>query len=361
MNCMPDSLFSGPFDFAGARKSAYSEYYYFNRSFNPYAQQVRNVCDEWYALYPKQNKNKKMVKDFKSDDDAVHFGAFFELLIYTVLCKLGYEIEIEPKVDIKGKCPDFLANSCSMPSFFVEAAAACGVCTEERKYDNSLNKLANCIQDNLRSSRIFMNARIIKHKMYDQEIKDTITTASNIVCDMINNMSGMRYLYPSPDGNYSVEFINSRNDKMPQRVTFLSGHWVEDPGSIINRLDAKCRQTKHCLLPVIIAINPVGKRAPKSIANILYGDSENGFWYQHKNKTEHVAAVLACFRLSNKVPWEFQSILFLNPWTKSPLESSCKLLDFPKYSNVDGECVFEKGISLVDVLCFHGATNSDNE
>lgn len=89
-----------------------SLYAYINRSARLRAEEARMLCERWFAQYAKSaspDELNRFVGDFRSKYDKQHYAAWFELLIYQILVRLGCSVKIHPDLPDSGKHPDFVA------------------------------------------------------------------------------------------------------------------------------------------------------------------------------------------------------------------------------------------------------------
>ncbi|MDI3312950.1 MAG: hypothetical protein QJR12_01285 [Mycobacterium sp.] len=78
---------------------------FYNRVDEPKWARVRDELEEWYSHYP--DHGGRLRKDFRSRDQDQHFGAWWELYMYTFYRLLEYEVTPHPTLP-NGKKPDFL-------------------------------------------------------------------------------------------------------------------------------------------------------------------------------------------------------------------------------------------------------------
>ena len=78
-------------------------YDYYNTSARTDITIIRNTLEGWFLNYPEHEK-KELKSRFKKDFDS----AFYELFLYELFSKLGYEITIHPDLPSSPKRPDFL-------------------------------------------------------------------------------------------------------------------------------------------------------------------------------------------------------------------------------------------------------------
>ncbi len=83
---------------------------------------VRDELETWYSAFPAEHK-AGLVGRLRKTDERQHLPAWWELYVFTLFDRLGYDIEVEPKLPGSGSStrPDFLVCKGSS-SMYVEAA-----------------------------------------------------------------------------------------------------------------------------------------------------------------------------------------------------------------------------------------------
>ena len=93
-----------------------SFYEFLNRFADPRAEQARELCDQWFEDYARdmsEDDLNRFVADFCNRDSRQHYAAWFELLTHQTLVRLGFDVTVEPKLELFGRelKPDFAAIS----------------------------------------------------------------------------------------------------------------------------------------------------------------------------------------------------------------------------------------------------------
>ena len=102
-------------------KQSESFYSYLDRSARAEADQIRNIIEEWVALYP-TTEHPNFVNKLRSTDDKIFLPAFFELYLYALMKKINVEsIEVEPSVEGISTRPDFYTHFPADENIYVEA------------------------------------------------------------------------------------------------------------------------------------------------------------------------------------------------------------------------------------------------
>lgn len=102
------------FDFADRTDSspAYDtedSFHFLNRVAGTPWRRVRELIDSWFADYPTDAK-QDLRSRFREADAPQHYGAWWELYVYTLHRRLGYEVAIHPTLPGTSRQPDFLVS-----------------------------------------------------------------------------------------------------------------------------------------------------------------------------------------------------------------------------------------------------------
>jgi hypothetical protein len=97
-----------------------SSYHFLNRVARPEWQRVRDLVEEWYAVYP-QAAQADIRGRLQNDDYAQHIGAWWELYIFNLFRRLGYGVSVHPVLANTPRQPDFVVTQ-GAESMYVECA-----------------------------------------------------------------------------------------------------------------------------------------------------------------------------------------------------------------------------------------------
>ena len=114
----------GDFTRTDPSPSAYreSEYDFLNRSCWNVSIRARELCTAWFDTYP-TNEQPDLGARFTDNDPGQHLGAYFELVLYELLRRLGFTVTVHPSVPGINARPDFLAES-GRHRFYLEATVS---------------------------------------------------------------------------------------------------------------------------------------------------------------------------------------------------------------------------------------------
>lgn len=110
-------------------------YEYYNISARTDISKVRDILEKWFYNYPEEEK-KELKSRFKKDFDS----SFFELFLYELFCKLGYNIIIHPDLPSSPKKPDFLISKNDL-EIYIEAKIVKSKTMEQEAFERKRNEL----------------------------------------------------------------------------------------------------------------------------------------------------------------------------------------------------------------------------
>lgn len=96
-----------------------SSYIFLNRVAGPFWQRVRDFADEAFSHYPQEAATDLQAR-FRDSSWSSHIGAWWELYLFTLFRRLGYEVEVHPDLPTVTTHPDFRCRN-GASSFLVEA------------------------------------------------------------------------------------------------------------------------------------------------------------------------------------------------------------------------------------------------
>lgn len=117
-----------------AAKHNENTYDYYNISARTDIAKVRDTLENWFYSYPKDEK-KELKSRFKKDFDS----AFYELFLYQLFCKLGYNIIIHPDLPSSPRKPDFLISKGNL-EIYVEAKVVKNKTKEQEAFERKINE-----------------------------------------------------------------------------------------------------------------------------------------------------------------------------------------------------------------------------
>lgn len=114
-------------------------YEYYNRSARKEISNIRETLNEWFRNYPNDEKFELKSSFKKKFDDC-----FYELFLYQLFTKLGFEIQIHPDLPNTSKKPDFLLKKEG-----VELYAEAKIVKNKSHQQEALDRKINEFYDNI--------------------------------------------------------------------------------------------------------------------------------------------------------------------------------------------------------------------
>lgn len=131
--------------FEGRKLHAEPSYDYLDRSARAEARAIREVYEDWCRRYPDKDK-PDLLGRFTSPIDAQHVSAAYELYLFELFSRLGYEVTVHPETSSdKASRPDFLLTSGEGEHIYVEAVQSIEISDEERAAQARLNVVFDTI------------------------------------------------------------------------------------------------------------------------------------------------------------------------------------------------------------------------
>lgn len=125
------------------------EYTFIDRSFRHEITRVRNILEDLFSSYPREAAGE-LASRVQSKNDGLFNSAIFELLIFSMLTKLGYRLVPHPVLNNgSSKRPDFLVVAQSGAEFYLEAVLA----SEEDGTLVGRNRMIETTLDAIRKAR----------------------------------------------------------------------------------------------------------------------------------------------------------------------------------------------------------------
>lgn len=131
-------------------KHAWSTIDFLTKCSHPRAIRAREILDSMYSRWPDANKPGKFNALLKDDR---HNGSFFEMYLFDVFTKLGFEVEVEPKH--RDGTPDFRLNE----NIYVEAFTVQG--DIRRKDERNYGKVMDWLDEMVLLTPYRFNAEVI--------------------------------------------------------------------------------------------------------------------------------------------------------------------------------------------------------
>lgn len=128
-----------------SRLYAEPQYDYLDRSGRSEAGVIRSTIEEWFGHYPDAARADLGAR-FQSSNDIQHTSAAFELYLYELFRRFGYQIQLHPQsTSGKSTRPDFLLNLDSEHRAYVEAVQSNDASDDDQAAQARLNVVYDAI------------------------------------------------------------------------------------------------------------------------------------------------------------------------------------------------------------------------
>jgi hypothetical protein len=245
---------------------------------------VRDLIEIWVQEYPVANRQK--IKGELRDDDKFH-DAFFELFSYAILRKVGYEVEVEPKLR-NGLTPDFGIYSPDGVLSYVEVTVSTG----RADLEAGLEKLRHTVRDTINqidSPRYFIGLRFMNVGPKALKRKIIINYVTKCLRKLEQQSSGSQ-VSTFFEGQFSQSqfchdgwairlWFTSRNkppdDSKSARSLGIETVWVGSnatPKQLMDKVKKKANKYKGVGVPFVVGVNAMSNLAnQESVKEALYG------------------------------------------------------------------------------------------
>ena len=368
--------------YTGYSRRSETHFNFLNRSALPDFSATRDTVEAMFADFPEPGKADLRAR-FRSDDEA-HSGAFFELFLYTVLRKMGYDPDLHPSSGTSSnRRVDFQVETTGK-NIFVEARTLTSS-RETSLHERLLAPVLDAIDD-LDSPDFFLHIDTqgdLKKAIAVAPIKRHLRTwLGSLDYDKIKaetaGENGHRNCPVTKwvQGGCAIEFTAFPKGKArgrPGRAIGMEmgGGWSGTGHRLRKMLADKARRYGKLNTPYVIAVNVMdGSTDSEDAVQALYGQEAvqfrtyadgrreshwirqmNGLWRQHDGpRYKRVSAVLIASRLR---PWcmpQSQLTLYLNPWADHPLATEFTNLEVVRLGD-DGRLVRAGVSTLSPALC----------
>lgn len=266
-------------------------------SFNYYHKSNRNdiriirvTLEDWFSKYPESEKKELKIR-FKKDFDS----AFFELFLYELFKKLGYDITIHPELKDSSKRPDFLIVKNGNRTY-VEAK----ICYDKTEAEMAFERRQNEFYDQLSKVRIkgfllgieelnFITKKQPRVKELIVKIENEVANLNPIQITVDMEKYGFdgcpRIEFENKDFNIIIQpmpLIESERDKISENPIGMfpfESFWGGGEESLRQSILKKAKRYGKFEIPYLICINALGKKTSRKIdiENVVWGSLQYTF------------------------------------------------------------------------------------
>jgi hypothetical protein len=313
-----------------------SFYSYLDRSARSEADQIRNIIEEWAALYP-ATEHPNFIKKLRSADDKVFLPAFFELYLYVLMKKLNVEsIDIEPPVKGITTRPDFHAHFPADEDIYVEARCL----SEDEDYisqDDVITGIAERIDKKLKWNNIGLglhwDGNPSGSDFSTKMLKELIGWYKNLTQNDVTRRTEKLFEFDDWFIKFTVEGQINGSNRVVHAVMPQTARIVTVDERLRSALRKKGKRYGKLPNTFIIAVNITDGTYEHQIHNAIFGNEAdefntqtrqhqnirmgNGFW---RGETKWHYTRVGAIIITNK----------LNPWTIfSPDEKQVQIYHHP--------------------------------
>jgi len=358
-----------------------------NRSARDEVEVIRQKLEEWFLHYP-TSEQPELRSRLRSDIDAHHQSASFELFLHELLIKLGCRVSLHPPIPNTTKMPDFFVEHSDSDPFYIEAVLATNESADEVADKARINTVYDVLNREVDSSDFFLlltvkgapatppSARKIAsfvNKHLDQldpdEIVDLYDSGrmNDVVCWNYEHDGWVIEFQPIP----KKAEARKRKGVRPLAAISTGFRFMDDRTPIVEAISKKAGRYGEFNIPYIVAVNALGFVDDIGVSEALFGKEQfnvvfsegsprepvekhmsrkpNGAWTSSDGpRNTRVSAVLLAIRFS---PWNISQCdvrLFHNPWAQNPY---CSVLNRLPQAIVENNQIIKKvGETIVEIF-----------
>lgn len=360
-------------------------YVFLNRTARDGADRLRTELETWFARYPQEHK-VKLSGDFRSRDNRQHLAAFFELLLYEFLRRLGCRVEVHPELLHTTNRPEFLVTQPDGTQFYLEATIATYESDEEAGARKRINQVYDVLNRRIKTTDFYLwlevdgapetqpPARELAHFL-NQKLQSI--DPDDLAAAYESGGPDTRPCWSYEHSGWKITFrpipkkpeVRDRPTLRP--IGMVSGIWqLQDHRTPLrDALVNKAARYGITDLPFIVAVNAMETIDDIDIMEALFGREQwhvsisdtdvppvvsrvpDGLWTGTGGpRNINVSAVLLCKRL---VPWsicQFKPRLYHNPWATIPYDGV--MTQLPQSVPQNGRMISVDGRSICSIFGF---------
>lgn len=339
----------------GPARFAVSEFSFLNSSARPLYQDIRNLLERWFEDYPASGK-EELRSQFRSNRNSQHWGAFFELYCYTILCYQGFEVELHPS-GAAGKTtrPDFLVSRNGEKLFYMECTLAADSVFNDAA-QKRLDEVIDSLNERLELTDFFISVEVKDAPPQSPSIRRMRSFLEERLCKLnpdevteVMRTRGLedydRWVYTDAEWEVVFSPVPIAPEFRGQPGTRPIGEVLYDDGEInperplVNALNKKAGRYGVLDLPYVIAVDAMDVYTEESdVGDALFGrklaqfnkqtrevsyvySGSNALWRGPNGPTyTRVSGVLVARRLKAATVTDANTpALWHNPWSSKPL------------------------------------------
>ena len=351
---------------------------YYNRSARKDISIVRETLNSWFENYPNDEK-KELKSSFKKKFD----DCFYELFLFQLFTKLGFDIQVHPELPNTSKKPDFLLKKGKL-ELYAEAKIVKNKSNQEEALDRKINEFYDNLSK-LDSKGFLLNLDTFTLKTQKQpSTKWLIQRIEKKIAEFDPDLVTEEV---TQKGFESIPVIEIENDdlllriklmpvvpsarekkKRPIGVYPMESVWGGGEESLKDSISMKARRYGKLDKPFIVCVNSLDFRTSGThdIENAIWGsvaiswstnpDNRDQRWIRQKDgvflgedgpNLKNLSGVLVTKVFPHNIP-NANYWLYKHPFSENELDFNLLGLKYNYVNN--GEIHSELGDNLGDVL-----------
>jgi hypothetical protein len=341
-------------DYIGPSKRIEPHWIFFNRSARPQYEYLRECLQAWFDEYDASAEKRSDLRlAFQSDNNKTHLSAFFELYLYQLFRKQGFEIEIEP--DWNQRRPDFLLTAPTGQKILLEATGS----YPESQFGGAKQleeTILDYLDDNLDSPDFFIGIQNIQSTTNPPNRKQMLHFFQQQLEELdynqqVESMEKSKGLHHSPSftweqKEWSITFsvtpkmdARGKTGIRPIGYTFLGISIVDTAANIKSRINEKYNRYGELEIPFLLALNVIDPFFDKeSFLDAIFGQETliisrdtnettrqrlpNGAWFAPKGyQKQRMSAICVFNQLYPETIHSVDAVIWHHPYANNPFPS----------------------------------------
>lgn len=328
---------------------------YLNKTTSDGFAYVRQILQQWFDEYEAAPKKKEQLQQqFRSHESERHLDAFFELYLYQMLKRIGFEIKVEPKIG--ERYPDFSIASNLTEEIIVEAKSIYPAdwFGSEKGIENSL---IDYLDEHLDSPQINLGIEFLRTSSntlsYSKLLKQVQSWISKLDVESLLRLPSSEYHdnpqkleYRERDSEWQIEFtaypMRKYIHEKRHRIIHVFGPKVfapQDAKSLFRALGRKNSHYGEFNKPYLLSINMMSSSLDYddvfdslfgTLIHHIYDDGSDDFsrhpdgawWGPRGPQKQRMSGILLFKRLHPTSIGRVEPVLWHNPFAEFPIQPS---------------------------------------
>lgn len=311
-------------------------FHYLNRTGKPLFAYVREFLEDWFSRYPDDHKQVLLLR-FRSSDDAEHYAAFFELLLYQLFRRLGADIEVHPAMPNTTSRPDFLIRPTEGQPFILEATVVTFQSKADVGAEARLNHIYDILNKRVDSPNCFISVEVKSSPLTQPPANQIVQFITDKLKDLDINVLSDLYrkggyqdvpVWQFNHEEWSILFrpvpkspeARGRSGLRPLGLYFSGFKLIDRTPALREAVSAKAHKYGEIPYPFVVAIDALEPLDYDDVAAAFLKRGHDGVWTNRKESSRR--RVSAALVASGLRPWslgETKCGVFHNPWATSAI------------------------------------------